>query len=138
MEKKNNTQILFHAACLYGGTEGEGDDKFYLVGFADDEFDTNIYLMLQKAFSFDEQDKKLGMNQIYLEFKDQEHSCYGGVKRLELGEESCTIDLDAKASKTLGLPQSFTITFPKKHKKLKSVGTYLEKIFKDNKDSLVK
>ncbi len=138
LENKNKKEILFHAECLYGGTEGEDEDKFYLVGFADDEYDTINYLMLQKALTFDEQDKEQGMDQVYIEFKDQSHSYYGGITRLEITDDSFIFGLEANTAKALDLPQSFTITISRKHKKLKSVLSYLDKIFKENKGVLVK
>ena len=52
------------------------EDDFYMVGFSDDEYDCSNYLILQKAFEFDEQDVEHGMDGEYFELNGQEYSGY--------------------------------------------------------------
>ena len=42
--------VRFHAKCV----AVEDMEDYWLVGFADDEFDTHQYLMLQRAYEVDE------------------------------------------------------------------------------------
>ena len=49
----------------------------YLVGFADDKNEPKEYVIVERAFEFDEQDIKLGMDSYYFEYSDQSNSGYG-------------------------------------------------------------
>jgi hypothetical protein len=56
----------------------------HLVGFADQAPDTKTYLLLQRAFAFDEQDVALGMDTYHVEWCGQHTSGYGGISRFQL------------------------------------------------------
>ncbi|MBO9881229.1 Imm10 family immunity protein [Xanthomonas sp. D-109] len=56
----------------------------HLVGFADQAFDTTTYLLLRRAFSFDEQDVALRMDTYQVEWCGQDTSGYGGVSQFLL------------------------------------------------------
>ena len=64
--------IEFTAKTIHASKE----DDFYIVGFSDDEYDYSNYLILQKAFEFDEQDVEHGMDGEYFELNGQEYSGY--------------------------------------------------------------
>jgi hypothetical protein len=63
------------------------DDDCYVVGFADDKFDYNHYVLLQKAFEFDRQDIALDMDGEYIEIDGQENSGYKRVKSVNFNKE---------------------------------------------------
>lgn len=67
------------------------DHECHLVGFADSHFNTTIYLMLQRAFEFDEQDVALGQDTYHLEWCGEEKSSYGGISRFLLGTDSADV-----------------------------------------------
>lgn len=57
----------FHANCI----SIEKKEFCLQIGFADCEYDTSDYLMFQRGHSFDEQDQRLGMANVYVERNDQ-------------------------------------------------------------------
>ncbi len=77
------------------------DGEFHLVGFADHEFNTNIYLMLQRAFEFDEQDVELGMDTYHVEWCGQESSRYGGISQFVLKPNGAEITFVPDTAETL-------------------------------------
>lgn len=111
------------------------DDEFYFVGFADHEYTPTTYLQFQRAFEFDEQDVRLGMDTYDIEWCDQGASTYGGVATFELGPTSAVVRLTDQGAEALGLDEitiHFTLT-PARHAALK---TALEEIF-EGTDCLV-
>ena len=78
------------------------EDTFLLVGFADQEFDTQVYLMLQRAYEFDEQDHALGMDTVYIERDDQSQSTYGGIERVTLTPRALSLTLSTETANALG------------------------------------
>lgn len=57
--------------------ENHSDENFLLVGFSDNGDNPTEYVILQKALSFDKQDKELGMDTYYLEFCFGENTLIG-------------------------------------------------------------
>lgn len=85
------------------------EDDYLLVGFADDEFDAGEYLMLQRAYEFDEQDTAHGMDTVYIERNDQSQSTYGGITRVLLAQTYVQVMLTATAADALACDQMITI-----------------------------
>ena len=83
--------ITFTAKTAYASKE----DDYYLVGFADDEIETEEYIILQKAFTFDEQDIALGMDGEYAEVSGQEPYGYKCCRRAVLSDSSFVIELQS-------------------------------------------
>jgi hypothetical protein len=78
-------------------TEGE----CHLVGFANQACDTTAYLLLQRAFAFDEQDVAMGMDTYHVEWCGQETSGYGGISqfRLSPGHAQVTFSPDSPVAR---------------------------------------
>lgn len=53
------------------------ENNVVIVGFADDEFNSKEYVLLQKSLVSEEQDKKLGLDQVHITFNDPSRSAYG-------------------------------------------------------------
>ena len=83
----------FTAKMAYASKE----EAYYLVGFADDEFETEKYILLQKAFTFDEQDIALGMDGEYVEIHGQENAGYKRCSRASLSDKGFIIELESGA-----------------------------------------
>ena len=98
---------LFHATCVVAIEDESG----WVVGLADDEFDTNHYIQFQRAHVFDEQDKALGLDTYYVEKDDQSNSCYGGIESIDLRADSIQMNLDEAGAQSLGLDKAVLITF---------------------------
>ena len=75
--------------------EKNREDKYYMVGLADDKVDYENYVILQKAFKFDEDDIEAGMDGHYFEVNDQGNSAYKCCQKVILKKESIEFLLDA-------------------------------------------
>ena len=87
-------------------------DDLCLVGFADEAFDTQQYLILQRSYVDDEQDVRLGMNTYHVERDDQRWSCYGGIERFELHKDRVVVRFtpsDAQMLQADGMEITFAI-----------------------------
>ena len=109
------------------------EGEFHLVGFADHESNTKVYLMLQRALAFDEQDVALGMDTYQIEWCGQENSGYGGISQFSLQPNYAEIAFSPDA---VGNMDSLTISFqltPSEHLALREA---LGRIF-EGSDCLV-
>jgi hypothetical protein len=97
-EKKKT--VTFHANCV----AVDHMEDFWLVGFADEKFDTRQYLMLQRSFEDDEQDIRLGQNTYHVERNDQAWSCYGGIERFELHRDRVSVTFTERGAARLAAP----------------------------------
>jgi len=103
-------------------TVAHPDGECHLVGFADHEFNTKTYLMLQRALEFDEQDISLGMDTYHVEWCGQENSGYGGISQLLLNRGYAEITFARDAADALGGMGRLTISFqltPSEHMALR-------------------
>lgn len=73
-------QTQFFARCV----KVEDDKESITIGLADHQLAPMSYVMLQRATSFDDEDRRLRMDDIYTERDDQRWSGYGGIA-------SCTL-----------------------------------------------
>ncbi|MCL2309573.1 MAG: Imm10 family immunity protein [Proteobacteria bacterium] len=87
------------------------DGVCHLVGFADHEFNTKTYLMLQRGFEFDEQDVELGMGTYHIEWCGQENSGYGGISQFLLERNCADITFTSGTAEALGGMERLTISF---------------------------
>lgn len=102
------SNFAFEAKCVV--TE-PADGEFHLVGFADQEFDTRFYLMLQRALEHDEQDRALGMDTYHVEWCDQGMSGYGGISRLLLCPNGVEVSFEPQAGAKLNSMEHLSISF---------------------------
>jgi hypothetical protein len=113
--------------CLDGETQ--------LVGFADQKFDTQTYLMLQRAFEHDAQDVEQGMDTFHVEWCSEDLSGYGGIARFVLKADGADVTFDLEAADALGMQQlsiSFHLSAPEREALREGLGH----IFRDS-DCLV-
>jgi hypothetical protein len=82
----------------------QNEDGIVVVGFADDEFQTTQYVLLQRTLEPDEQDRKLGHDKVHVELDSQNRSGYGGIERIQMEGSALRFALNAKGSKFLGTP----------------------------------
>lgn len=93
-----------------------------IVGFADRQFDTSRYLMLQRSLNPNDDAG------VYLEHNNQGCSTYGAVSRCLLGNGRIEITVDDATAKRLGTETSFAIEFPHDQASLRRLQTGLEQI----------
>lgn len=103
------------------------DEDFFMIGFADDQFDTNKYLILQKAKQYSKQDIELGLDEIYISFSDEIHSAYGGIKHVILSNDlNVKLEINQATSKKLGTNQIIIITIDDSKVSYAQLKNYLE------------
>ena len=116
---------------LFALIEGEDSDSYISIAFADDEFDTEEYIILQKAIFCTEEDKELGMDKVYIEYKDQLYSNYGGILKVILKNGLIEIYVDCNTAKVLGTNEQITVTFDQDVSCINDLKMYLQKMFVD-------
>ena len=79
------------------------DENHKMIAFGDNEEEEKIenYVILQRANTFDEQDKKLGMDSYYIEYNDQSNSGYGICEQISLNKNLINIKFSTKNEKDL-------------------------------------
>jgi hypothetical protein len=97
----------FHAGFV--SIEDSGD--YLLIGLVDDEFAVGDYLMLQRAYEFDEQDLRLGMNNVYIERNDQRCSSYGGIESFELFPSKLRVRFDTRGTHLMAGVREMEVSF---------------------------
>lgn len=110
--------VAFHADSVVA-TCAEGGGP--LVGLAGQGADSARYLLLQRACSFDPQDRALGMETYHVEWCSQSASRYGGIERCTLGPASVEILFAKDAGAALGGLGRLSVSFrlaPGEHARL--------------------
>ena len=108
VKHRMSAAFAFQASCV---VNQHADGECHLVGFADKEHDTRLYLMLQRSFEDDEQDVKLGMNTYHVEWCNQEYSGYGGIARFTLKPSLAEITFHSEMATVLGGMKHLSIAF---------------------------
>lgn len=121
-------KFSFHANCV---VSREPEDSYYLVGFADHDI-PEYYLMLQRAFEYDDQDIELGMDTYHVEWCNQENSGYGGISRLTLHRHSVDIVFEPLVSAELDGLRQLAISFDLTEDQFHSLTQALQHIFENN------
>lgn len=107
----------------------EDMEDSWLVGFADYEFQTKHYLMLQRSFEDDEQDIRLGLHTYHVEIDDQRQSCYGGITLFQLLRNRALVSFSQKGAEQLGHAQA-EVRFQVDDVLFAELQSQLQKIFK--------
>ncbi len=100
--------VAFHAESV---AVDDPDENCFLVGFADAPFETQRYLLLQRAFEHDEQDIELGQDTYHVEICSQAQSGYGGISRCDLRRDRLELEFSGNALPELGGVTGASITF---------------------------
>ena len=75
-------------------------DGTILLGFADDEFNTKDYLMLQRTLQPSKKDRSLGQDKIHVELSGR--ATYGEIVQVQLGRGYMLLRLDNDTAAHLG------------------------------------
>jgi len=111
-------------------------DNYYLFGLADDEKNTQEYLIFQKSIKADEQDKDLGMDTYHLEIDDQAYSGYGICDKIVLSRDRLLIEISKKANKIVKKFDTVIVHFKATDKKFEEMIKML-KVILDDKSALL-
>jgi hypothetical protein len=116
----------FIAACV----SAEEDSDLWLVGFADAEFNTGRYLLLQREKLPHAQDIALGLGGYRAEVDAQGRSCYGGIRRFELFRDHAVVEFEDDALSAPGDEKVVVVEFALRQRQLDQLRDCLAKIFK--------
>ncbi|MBB3114158.1 hypothetical protein FHS18_006276 [Paenibacillus phyllosphaerae] len=117
------------AQFLYSNCDEEID--VILVGFADQEFETKEYILLQRSLESDDRDKALGLDKVHLTINGEECSGYCDIKELLLRSNSLEIILDESTAEGLELPKHIKIEFNVDVEQLQAMRNHLELMFQN-------
>lgn len=92
------------------------EHRVFTVVLAENSDGGGERLEIQKALSFDEQDRRLGMDTYCL--CTAKGTAYGGVTSWALAGDSLEIRLDAKAESALGVDGGFLVGFPPEYRQV--------------------
>jgi len=106
------------------------DSDAWLVGFADAEFNTRRYLVLQREKSPRAQEVALGLEGYRVEVDDQRNSCYGGIERFELFPDHIAVQFEDDAFSAIGDRKTIVVGLALRPKQLEQLRECLLKIFR--------
>ncbi len=116
----------FNAACV----SIEEDADLWRVGFADAEFNTGRYLLLQRGKSPQAQDVALGLDGYQVEVDDQSKSCYGGIESFELFRDHAVVEFEDEVLSVFDGKKVMVIGFTLRQQQLDQLRDGLARIFK--------
>ena len=85
----------------------ESDPALSKAGLADDQLETQQYVLFQRSLKPSEQDRRLGHDQPHVEAGDQSASAYGCVSAVQLVGQQLKVQLDPPLD---GVGSSLVIT----------------------------
>lgn len=92
-------------------TVDDSHPDYIVVAFANQRGDRLIdAIHFQRAYDFDEQDIRLGMNDVYIERGIQRRGGYGGIDSACLRRDRMQISVSGETAKSMG-SVSFEVTF---------------------------
>jgi hypothetical protein len=113
--------MKFHASRITCQVE----DGVAVLGFADDDTHTTQYLLLQRTLEPDQQDRKLGMDQVHLELNSQIKSAYGTVEEAQLRKHGVVFRLDPTTAAKVSDGETIDVTFDLSAGKMKELAEQL-------------
>ena len=87
----------------------QNEDGVALLGFADDQFNTTQYLVLQRTVDATNQDRVLGQDKVYIQLN--ERSAYGDVQEAQLEEGRLVLRLDHATAAQIGNGETIEVEF---------------------------
>jgi len=75
----------------------EDDGEIVTIGFAENAKNPNNYLIIEYSYEYDDQERSLGLDKLYLELNDQSRSTYGGLQHVSLNPKKLVFSFDPDA-----------------------------------------
>ena len=115
-----------------GYSYSSDEDDVVTVGFADREYDTTKYLLLQRSKNPSAQDRELEHDQVHITINDQSRSTYGGIQDIEITPTVMIINLSDETAQQLRTDREIVVRFPEPHQNYSDVVARLREMFDDN------
>jgi hypothetical protein len=87
------------------------DEDVILVGFADKEYGTEHYVLLQRSKQVSAEEEALGQGEVHISVDDQDRSAYGGIQHVSLDDSGVRIRLDRDTAAALVTEDEIVIRF---------------------------
>jgi len=88
------------------------EDDVVVLAFSAENGQSSQYLMLQYPLHTDEQDKRLGLDGVYIERDDQAFGCHHGVESIRRHDDHIEIGLTAEGKRRLKVERMVIIPVP--------------------------
>ncbi len=85
------------------------EDGVALLGFADDEFNTRQYLLLQRTLNATDQDRGLSQDKVHIQLN--ERSAYGDVEEAQLENGRLLLRLDHATARQISDGEAIEVAF---------------------------
>ncbi|NEW04878.1 hypothetical protein GK047_02445 [Paenibacillus sp. SYP-B3998] len=125
-------KTLLHANFLYAQIDEEID--VLMIGFADDEFDTQEYILLQKTLNPNEEDMEAGFDKVHITYNGESQSLYGGIKKFVVTRNRIEIILNEEASEILNSQAVIEINYDQDKTDINEFQNYFIQLFSNEKD----
>ena len=99
--------MTLNAGFVYGSE----DEDAVIVGFADQEYYTHKYVLLQRSRQVSAEEETLGQGEVHIAINDERCSAYGAVERIVLSESQVTIRLNVGVAASIGVDDQIAICF---------------------------
>ncbi|GIP24539.1 Imm10 family immunity protein [Paenibacillus sp. J22TS3] len=120
------------ANFLYAQIDEEID--VLMIGFADDEFETSEYILLQKTLNPSEEDIEAGFDEVHITYNDESQSIYGGISKFHFTPTRTEITLNEKAAGILNSSPVIVIHYDQEKVDCIEFHNYLLQMFSNEKE----
>jgi hypothetical protein len=87
----------------------QNDGEVAMVGFADQQYDTKAYVLLQRTLRPSGDDVRRGWDDVHVTVNDQTRSAYCGVKRISLLNKQVLIEVNSTTANHLGTGETISV-----------------------------
>lgn len=85
------------------------DDDVVMVGFADDQYETEKYVLLQRYLTPDQSDIDCGYHHVHVTINDQNNSAYGAIQSMICTKTNVTIIIKKETASELQIDDKIEI-----------------------------
>ena len=107
-------------------------DGVVMVGFADQQFGTRRYVLLQRTRDVSDEECARGENDVHFELDGQERSDYGVIDRVEVERGAVRIALRADKAADLEMDAEIRVTFKVNDRKYSQLVDGLRSLWEHN------
>ncbi|MGN7360291.1 Imm10 family immunity protein [Paenibacillus sp. SAF-054] len=123
---------VLNANFLYAQIDEDID--VLMIGFADDEFDPQEYILLQKTLNPSEEDVVAGFDEVHLMYNDESQSLYGGISQFYLTPNRVEITLKENAAEVLHSSPVIVIHYDQENIDMSEFHNYLLQMFSNEQE----
>ena len=88
----------------------QSNNESVMVGFADDQFNTTEYILLQRMLDPLQEGNNSQQEDVYIEINEQKYGVYGGVRSIVLSADLVVISLGTATASKLHLEEDIEVS----------------------------